>query len=260
MPITGATRLFPIIGHPVAGVFSPPAFNRHFEENDIDTVMFGLDIAPDGLHAFWDLMRASSNMLGCSVTYPHKQAAFAAVDSMTERAQRLGALNTIRRDADGRLNGDATDGLAMLSAILEQRIDPAGMTAHVIGAGGGAGLAIIDALCERDIGWLLVEESDPARLENLLRLLKDSWPDVGIHEGCGPADILINATTLGKSEDDPLPFPLSSIETATLCCDVVTAHTDTPFIAAARKAGRTVVDGNAMGAGQLTVQLDFIGL
>ena len=57
--------------------------------------MFGLDLEPAALDGFWKVLRGSSNMLGCSITYPHKQAAFDAVDGMTDRAARLGALNTI---------------------------------------------------------------------------------------------------------------------------------------------------------------------
>jgi len=75
--ISGRTKLFVIIGDPVAGVVSPPAINAWFKANGVD--------------------------------YPHKQSAYAQVDTMTARATRLGALNTVRREADGSLCGDATD-------------------------------------------------------------------------------------------------------------------------------------------------------
>ncbi|MCO6187655.1 shikimate dehydrogenase [Rhizobium sp. L1K21] len=258
MQITGATWLFPIIGHPVAGVFSPPAFNRYFQEGGIDAVMFGLDIAPAGLDAFWQMMRASSNMLGCSVTYPHKQAAFLAVDGMTDRARRLGALNTIRRENDGRLWGEATDGLAMVHAMEKAGFAPEGRTAHVVGAGGGAGLAIVDCLCEKGITRLEIEELDPDRRENLMRLLDIYWPNVEITASAAQSDILINATTLGKKDTDPLPFSEMVIERALLCCDAVTSPTDTRFVAAARHMGKTIISGDDMGAEQMEVQAQFL--
>ncbi len=259
-PITGATKLFPIIGHPVAGVFSPPAFNALFSDRQTDAVMVGLDIHPDALAAFWVLLRGSSNMLGCSITYPHKQAAFAAADGMSERASRLGALNTIRRESDGRLTGDATDGLAMISAIDLTGVEITGKTAHVTGAGGGAGLAIVDALCERGIKALSLTEIDLGRREAVLTLVRTHWPDVQVWEAPDHADVLINATTLGKSAADALPFTGDDIRNALLCCDVVTSQDDTPFLKAAKDTGIATVSGDDMGAGQLAVQLGFLGL
>lgn len=260
MPITGATRLFPIIGHPVSGVFSPPAFNALFQKKNIDAVMVGLDIEPAALDGFWQVLRGSANMLGCSITYPHKQAAFDAVDGMTDRAARLGALNTIRREPDGRLTGEATDGLAMCSAIAGTGTDLKGKTAWITGAGGGAGLAIIDAVCEQGIGRLILEEIDPSRHGAALRLVRDHWPEVDISDTPAEAQVLVNATTLGKSEKDPLPFPEAVIARAELCCDVVTVSGETAFVRTAKAAGKAVVDGSGMGAGQLDVQLGFLGL
>jgi shikimate dehydrogenase len=157
------------------------------------------------------------------------------------------------------LVGEATDGLAMVSAIHKAGLDPAGKTAHIIGAGGGAGLAIIDCLCENGIAGLVVEEINPARREALFKLLREHWPDVKILQGIR-ADILVNATTLGKSADDALPFDESTIASASLCCDVITNADDTSFIRAARRAGKSVVDGNEMGAEQIAVQLGFVGV
>jgi shikimate dehydrogenase len=258
--ITGTTKLFPIIGFPVAGVFSPPAFNARFEKHSLNVVMFAMDIAPDGLDAFWNVMRNSTNMIGCSVTYPHKQAAFQAVDGMTDRAARLGALNTIRRNADGSLTGEATDGLAMMSAISRTGVKIAGKTAHVLGAGGGAGMAIVDAVCQAGIRRLVIGETDTQRHLALRQLLSQHWPDVEVTEGNDPADILVNATTLGKRSSDPFPFSSLAIKSAFLCCDVVTASSGTAFALMTRDAGVPLVDGNAMGAGQLDAQLGFLGL
>ena len=148
----------------------------------------------------------------------------------------------------------------MCSAIAGTGYDIRGKTAWITGAGGGAGLAIIDALCEQGISGLILEEIDPARREAALRLVRDHWPEVEISETPGEAQVLVNATTLGKSEKDPLPFPEAVIARAELCCDVVTISGETAFVQAAKRAGKAVVDGSAMGAGQLDVQLGFLGL
>jgi len=43
--------------------------------------MLPIDVPTESLKAFWDLLRNSANMIGCSVTYPHKQAAFDAMET-----------------------------------------------------------------------------------------------------------------------------------------------------------------------------------
>ncbi|UYV38133.1 hypothetical protein N4R57_03290 [Rhodobacteraceae bacterium D3-12] len=256
----GHPLLFPIIGAPVAGVFSPPAFNAHFAAHGIAARMDPIELAPDGLPAFLDLLRQSPSFAGCSITYPHKQAAFAGVDHHTDRAARLGALNTIRRNPDGTLTGDATDGAAICAAILAKGGTISGKSARILGAGGGAGQAIADALCTLGLSHIALDETDPTRATLVRTLIETHWPDVTLLPTGSDADILINATTLGKSGDDPLPFNEPSIAAAEIVCDVVTHSTATPLVARAAAMHKPTVTGADMGAGQLAPQLAFLGL
>ena len=139
--------------------------------------MVPIDVPTESLKAFWDLLRNSANMIGCSVTYPHKQAAFDAMDDYTPRAVRLKAVNTVRSKSS-RLTGDATDGLAMCTAIDATGIEIKNGVAHVIGAGGGAGIAIVDALCERGISELIISETNKNRAKTVKTLLAQFWPNV----------------------------------------------------------------------------------
>lgn len=256
--LSGRTRILPIIGHPVAGVVSIEGVNRWLTERHIDAVMIGIDIPPDTLDAFWQLLRNSLNMAGCSVTYPHKLDAFHAVDRHTGRAARLGALNTVRRDADGALSGEATDGLAMCAAIAAAGVSLAGKTVRVLGAGGGAGRAIVDALCEHGIASLSIEEIDARRRHDVLELVDRHWPDVRHADDGDAADILVNATTLGLSAVEPLPFTPEAIAEAECVADVVGGAEPTRLVRAARQAGRRVVDGRAMGKNQIASQMAFL--
>lgn len=257
MAITGTTQIFPIVGCPVTGVFSPPAFNSLFRQKGLDITMVPMDVPVSGMNGFWDVLRCSANMIGCSVTYPHKQAAFAAMDTCTARAERLGAVNTVRCE-NGRLIGDTTDGLAMCAAIDATGIAIKGRAAHVLGAGGGAGIAIVDALCERGIDALILDETDAARAQSVKDLLARFWPDVTVSDVTKLSAILINATTLGKSCMDALPFPEQDIRTAALVCDVITRDIPTQLCAAAASHYVPTVTGHQMGQCQLDVQLDFL--
>jgi len=257
MHITGKTKVLPIIGHPVSGVFSPRAFNFSFQERGLDVVMVPVDVPVTGVKGLWELLRASSNMIGCSVTYPHKQAAFAAMDDCTQRAARLKAVNTVRCE-NGQLIGDATDGLAMCAAIDATGTPINNGVAHVLGAGGGAGIAIVDALCERGISELVLRETNYDRAQSIRNLLGQFWPDVIVSKVTKPGAILINATTLGKSPEDVLPFDEEDIKRAALICDVVTHETATRLCTAAETSGKPTVSGQKMGQCQLDVQLKFL--
>ena len=54
---------------------------------------------------------------GANVTVPFKEEAFARADELTERAAPAGAVNTLKRLEDGRLLGDNTDGIGLLSDL-----------------------------------------------------------------------------------------------------------------------------------------------
>ena len=256
--ISGTTRIIPIIGHPVAQVFSPPAFNTAFAEEGMDCAMIPLDVPPEALAAFWALLRASPNMADCSVTYPHKRAAFDAVDCHTPRAARLGALNTVRCDA-GHLTGDATDGVAMCAAIAAAGLTVTGRSALILGAGGGAGIAIVDALCENGIRSLSLVETHAERLATLQSFLTKNWVGVEVDFLLKPADIVINATTLGKNDTDDCPFPEPVLAEAAMLCDVVTHRTGTRLSRQALARNIPFVSGEDMGRGQAAAQRKFWG-
>ena len=257
MEITGKTKLFPIIGHPVDRVLSPPSINSWFNENGFDAVMTPIGVAAAALPAFWTLLRSSPSFLGCSVTYPHKQAACRAVDVRTERAGRLGSINTVRRNPDGMLAGEATDGMATCAAIEAAGIALRGRSAHIVGAGGGAGLSIVDSLCEAGVTELALEEVDAGRLEVARELIRSHWPNVHILERPAAAELLVNASTLGMRAEDAVPFGENEVRRAICVCDIVVLP-DTPLAQLARNCGTAVIDGPAVGKRQVGFQMAFV--
>ena len=109
--VSGFTQVVAVIGHPITQVKSPENFNRFFADQQLDSVMIPVDIAPEAVADFLQALRGWHNMSGVLVTVPHKQRAAALVDELTPRAQHLNAINVIRKLADGRLQGDMLDGV-----------------------------------------------------------------------------------------------------------------------------------------------------
>ncbi len=258
LDITGHTKLFPIIGVPVSGVVSPPAINAWFAENGVDARMVPLDVPDDAVSAFWQLIRSSESFLGCSITFPHKQSAFREADQRTDRAERLNALNTLRRGPHGQLAGDATDGLALLRALQDSKFDAEGCVAHVVGAGGGAGRAIVDALCGAGISGVILEDFDLERLEETRALVARHWPQVDGNSAPGSADFLVDATPNGKDPAAPPLFSEDGIANCRVACDIAGTHATSQLLREAGSLGKTVVDATAVGRGQVEVQMAFV--
>lgn len=257
MSISGRTKLFVIIGDPVAGVVSPPAINAWFKANGVDATMVPVNIPASHMTSFWDVLRASHTFLGCSVTYPHKQSAYAQVDTMTARATRLGALNTVRREADGSLCGDATDGAALLRAIAKAGGCVNGACVQIMGAGGGAGRAIIDALCDAGAARLILNDADDIRLAQTVELVQQFWPNT-LLGGAGCADILIDATPNGKDASAAPLFTPQVVSDCKVVCDIAGQHGESQLLKSAARMGKIAVDAADMGHCQVAAQMAFL--
>ena len=247
--VTGRTTVIPLIGHPVEQVKSPGPMNRWFDENDVDAVVVPMDIRPEKVNVFFEVLRATENAAGCSVTMPHKQAAFLASDEVTDRARRAKAVNTIRRLPSGRLIGDMTDGLALVSALRDKGISVAGRNVLLVGAG-GAGTAV-------------VLEIDQMRQRALVAELRGFRPEMLVHDHV-PAemriDIAINASPAGMQEDDPFPYPIEKLADAIIVADAVTKPAVTRWLEAAKHRGLPIQTGEEMAVAQLPIQLGYLRL
>jgi shikimate dehydrogenase len=260
--VTGRTLVVPLIGHPVEQVKSPGPMNRWLDENDVDAVIVPMDIRPEKVAVFFEVLRAMENCVGCSITMPHKQAAFVASDEVTDRARRARAVNTIRRSPMGRLIGDMTDGLAFISALADKGVLVEGRNALIVGAG-GAGTAIAFELAASGAAQLVVTDIDRMRQRALISELLIFHPELVVHDRI-PAglriDIAINASPAGMNEDDPLPCRLEELEGVTIVADAVTKPLETPWLKAAMRRGIRIQTGEEMAVAQLPIQLAYLRL
>jgi len=125
-PITGATRLYCIIGHPVAPLRSPAFFNAAFRRHGIDAVFVALDIDLAAAEAGFAGLRAMRNIDGIVVTMPLKQRVLPLLDEVLPHARAVGAVNSIRRMPDGRLVGDMFDGKGGVLGLRWEGHEPRG--------------------------------------------------------------------------------------------------------------------------------------
>jgi shikimate dehydrogenase len=256
--LTGTSRFYAIIGHPITQVRSPTVFNGYLAEHDIDGAMVAMDMLPEAVGGFFAMLRGWENCGGVGVTIPHKQAALANCDEVSDRARRIGACNIVQRTGDGRLIGDMTDGPGFLLALSNNGVEVEGKRVVLIGAG-GAGGAIAHEMADRGVARLAVIDIHQGRQETLVASLREHYPGVTVTQEAGdPADIdiLANATPMGMDPDDPLPFPLDGIRADTMVADAVTKPPVTRFLELAKAKGCPIQQGNEMAEAQLPIFLE----
>lgn len=223
------TTLCGVLGFPVAHSRSPAMMNAAFAELGMDWRYVHLPISPQ---RFVETARAlpASGYRGANVTIPHKLAAREVVDELTAAAEAIGAVNTLSFEG-GRILGDNTDAGGLIDAL---GTEAAGKRALVLGAG-GAGRAVVWALREAGAD-VSVWNRTPRRAEELA----DELGVRAVRDG-EPADILVNATSVGLRGEDPTEeLPLAP---ADVVVDLVYGAEPTAVCRWADAGGARVVDG-----------------
>jgi shikimate dehydrogenase len=115
--LSGETRLFALIGHPIAQVMSPAGMTRALAASGRNAAVIPLHVEPAAVDSLIDSLVAVHNIDGILATVPHKFTAYRHAATATARAHTLGAANILRRNADRTWHGDMLDGVSMVAAI-----------------------------------------------------------------------------------------------------------------------------------------------
>jgi shikimate dehydrogenase len=217
-----------VLGFPVRHSRSPAMMNAAFAELGLDWRYLHLPVPPA---LFADTVRAlpGSGYRGANVTIPHKLAAHAIADELSEAATAIRAVNTLSFEG-GRIAGDNTDAGGLIDALGGAR--PA--TALVLGAGGAARAAV----------WALREAGAEVSVWNRTRARARALADefgVGAAERPDATELLVNATSVGLEPDAELEA-LPLVDAATVV-DLVYGTGPTAFARRAEARGARVVDG-----------------
>lgn len=259
LTIDGNTRLIGIAGHPIAQVLAPIVLTGLLRHNRINAVCVPLHVEPGGFAALLAGLRGLHNLVGVIATVPHKQAAAALADEQTPRARLARAANVLRRSDDGRWTADMLDGVGFLRGLAASGHTPKGKRVLVAGAGGVA-TAICFALAEAGVAEIALFDPDTARAEDLLARLRAAGAParLGSPDAAG-YELVINATPLGMTADDPMAIDPACIDPGTVAADVVTKPAVTRFLQAAQARGCAIMPGARMTEYQMTAMAEFYG-
>ncbi len=262
MSVTASTRLFGILGDPVAVVRSPGFFNAVFARQGRDAVFLPFQVTAADLPRAWAGLTAIGNMDGLVLTMPHKQAVVPLLDALGPQARLTGSVNTARRRADGRWEGEMFDGEGFVAGLRANGIEPRGMRVLQVGSG-AAGRAIAFALAAHGVAALDLADADAAKAQALARDIAAAFPACAARAAAplpGGHALVVNATPMGLRATDPPPLPLDALTQAMAIADVIPNPEVTPLIAAARAAGCATATGRAMHEGQARLAAAYLGI
>ncbi len=242
------TRIYGVLGWPVAHSRSPAMQNAAFAASGVDATYLRFPVAPDALGDAIRGLRALG-VAGANVTVPHKTAVLAHLDALDESARAVGAANTLTLDADGTIRGANTDVGGLVRALGEAGAVLAGAQAVVLGAGGAARAAVVGL---RAAGARVTVVARRVREgERLGAPTLDLADRAGLEEALGGADLVVQATSATMQGDAPAQalvdaLPLAVLRPGALVAEVVYAPRDTALLRAARAHGAQTLDGLAM--------------
>lgn len=258
--IGGATRLMGVIGDPIAQARTPGAINPIFAAKGADIACVPLHVPSADLATIWAGLHAMPNLVGFGITLPHKQAALALCDSLDPVAKRIGAVNLVRRELDGSFRGYQFDGAGFVRGLHNAGIDVAGRSCLMVGAG-GAGVAIAYALAEAGAAEVVIANRTRNKAAALAaRLNADLERDVARAGTVEPqaGQLVINATSLGLKENDPLPLDAKLLGAGMTMAEVIAQPEVTPLLHAAKACGAEIHSGLRMIEGQVGAIADHL--
>jgi shikimate dehydrogenase len=197
-----------------------------------------------------DLLAAArtAGFAGLNVTFPFKEAVIPLLDSVSDEARQIGAVNTVAIDPDGRTTGHNTDRSGFRAAFVETFGKEAARGQAVLQLGaGGAGRAVAFALMDFGVASLRIYDRDKDRARKLCADLgKRAQPlDAPESEVASVAGI-VNATPIGMQGHPGLPMTAEGLRPGQFVADVIYTPLETEFLKAAKARGARTMGGAGM--------------
>src|ERR1700722_14949410 len=176
--ISGETRIFGIVGHPIAQVRSPEMVTAELLRRGRDAILIPIDVFPQDFDACLEQLMRVANLDGLIFTIPFKQAACRLASALGEQARSVGAINALARGREGWV-GEVFDGLGCVEAFRRAGHSFANQRVMLIGAGG----AIAFAVAAAGPRSLRIFDIDAERASRLAASIAELNPDIDARLG-----------------------------------------------------------------------------
>lgn len=265
--VQGNTDVYLIPGDPVEQVRAPDVFNLIFKTLGINAVLVPVHVAAGDIETFVRAAFLAKNIKGMFLAIPHKSLVMGLLSHCNDYGRVAGAVNGIRRNPDGKLEGGLFDGKGFVSSLDYFGVAYAGKRVLVLGAGGGASaiaasLAIAGSRAPAEIA---LYDPVPGKAQAIAAHIASAPQAAGTRvlaaAGSDPSgyDLVVNASPLGLQHTDPLPCDVSRLAPHAAVVDILMKNQPTPLLRAVRDRGLVAQPGFEMLIQQAPDYLEFFG-
>lgn len=257
---SGATHIYMLLADPVAHVRAAQFVNPILERKGLDAFLIPMHVRAADLSDVVPRLAKFGNLKGLIATIPHTETLAKLCAELGPNAAMIGAVNTARIDAGGRLVGEMFDGAGLVATAEVSGIPFRGRRILIAGAGGSA-RAVAFALVAGGVAALAVANRTMARAQKLVSDLRSHFPNADLRATTPDAtgfDLVVNCTSLGLHAGDACPIDVETLSATTDIIDII-AIRETELMQAAKARGCKVVGGRPMVELQLDAQVAFFG-
>jgi shikimate dehydrogenase len=253
MNLSGHTKPFAVLGHPIGHTLSPVMHNASIQALEFDGIYLALDVHPDRLMEVLPAMQ-TMGFGGVNLTVPHKEIAFHGLEKLDDSALLFGAANTVEFTEEGMV-GHNTDGYGFIKALEEAFGKSVENDAVFVLGCGGAGRAIALQAAVKGAKTLVLADIDAARVRRLKDEIIGLTPKVEVVEAlcdcekaelCRACDLVVQASPVGMKEGDPSLLSAEAFREGQRAFDLIYMYPETAFLSTAREAGAGIANGLGM--------------
>lgn len=243
------SKLFAVIGDPIAHSMSPLMHNDLFSLYEIDARYEKIRVQPDRLKEKIVELK-HMGISGFNVTLPHKSTIIPLLDELDPLAEAIGAVNTVV-NVNGNFVGYNTDGVGYVRGLQEKVPHLLHKKVLMIGAGGAA-RAIYFSLAKEGVRKIDIANRTVNRASSLIADCPYSVQSkaLTIQEGEDCADqyeIIIQTTSVGMSPHIAIsPFSVKKIKEGTVVSDIIYNPLETKLLCEAKQYRANVQNGLPM--------------
>ncbi len=230
-----------VIGNPIDHSLSPKLHNYWFKENNIKAIYEKCLLDETNIKNVIEQIK-KKEIFGINVTVPFKKKIIPYLQKLTKEASISNSVNTIYLE-NNEIVGHNTDIAGFELAIRYSKFNTTDKKVLILGAGGVVSSLII-ALKNLGVSKIIISN----RTKEKALELKNNYKEIEIIEwGITPnVDIVINATSLGLSNDDEIKLDYNKIGSNNFFFDVIYNPIETNFLKKARQNGNKTQNGIMM--------------
>lgn len=252
MDMKGNEDVYCLIGDPIAKSLSPIINNNYYKIIGKNNIYLAFNVEEKDLADVINVFKIL-NIKGFNVTLPHKIRIMKYLDSISDEAKILGAVNTVK-NKNGRLIGYNTDGMGFLKSLELEDVEVKDKTLLILGAGGAAN-AISISLAMKGVKKIVISNRTLSKAKILAEKISKKFPKVlSDYDDLKlkkvkkeKIDIIVNCTSVGMYPNiDESPISLHGFSQNLIVYDIIYKPRKTKLMELAEEKGYYTINGLSM--------------